>query len=428
MILSFIACLFADSIRVSGQLAKYNIIVTHKHPAYDELSETVLSVLNGDLNNSQKFNSSKGEADDAEHPAADTHFVAILHIQRPTPNNCVVQLQLKDPNRDKIVFQDQFTHDIKSPLIQGKFRYIAHKIAQKVLKATHGLDGMFNSQLVAVKRYGPKSYKLVLCDYDGYNEREIVQSPNMILDPKASKCGNLILFRTLNRAQGQRIWLYNLNTNRSRCLSDEIARAGGKNLFGKNISSANFGVTSQHIVFARSSNQTTNIYEFDTATRQVREATHRSKYYIKTCPIYADTHNLLYSSDEDGGEAVYTNHGKLNLNAGFMGRVQFSQPYLRDKRMVCSVRGREEGSGYTGIMYVEDFTNPDKVANARIIMTVPRPGFLEKPRLIGNFVLCRNCYGNNTSLMWIPADAQHNEAFVLKRPFLDADVLPHQLG
>ena len=427
MILSFFSLVFAEGIRVAGQLAKYNIVVAYKDPAESntELGKTVISVLNTDLNNSQKFNSSIGEREDAETPSEGTHFVVLMKLNRIRPDHCVVQFQIKDPNRNKVVFEDQFAQDLQTPLVKGKFRYIAHQIAQKVLKATHGLEGMFNAELVAVKRVGARAYKLVICDYDGYNEREIVQSPNMIIDPKVSKCGQLVLFRTLNRAQGQKIWMYNLNTNRSRCISDAIRKASGKNVFGKNISSSDFGLTSQHVIFARSSGQTTNIYEYDLATRQVREVTIRVRYNIQTCPIYANAHTIFYSSDVGGTEAIYCNGSSFNLNAGFMGRVNFSQPYTHGKKFVCSVRGREEGSGYTGIICVDDFTNPDKVANARVIITIPRPGFLEKPRLFGDFVLCRNTYGNSKTLMWVPADAQHNEAFVLRRGgFSEADVFP----
>lgn len=272
MIFSFLAFVFAEGIRVTGQLAKYNVIVAYKDPVElnTELGKTVIAVLNGDLNNCQKFNSSIGEFEDTESPSSETHFVVLLKLNRVTPDRCVVQFQIKDPNRNKVVFKDRFDHNLPSPLVKGKFRYIAHQIAQKVLKATHGLEGMFNTQLVAVKRTGPKAYKLVVCDYDGHNERDVVQSPNMIIDPKVSKCGRLILFRTLNRAQGQKIWIYNLNTNRSVCVSDAIRKASGRNVFGKNISSADFGLTSQHVIFARSSGQTTNIYEYDLATRQVR--------------------------------------------------------------------------------------------------------------------------------------------------------------
>ena len=344
MILSFFSLVFAEGIRVAGQLAKYNIVVAYKDPAESntELGKTVISVLNTDLNNSQKFNSSIGEREDAETPSEGTHFVVLMKLNRIRPDHCVVQFQIKDPNRNKVVFEDQFAQDLQTPLVKGKFRYIAHQIAQKVLKATHGLEGMFNAELVAVKRVGARAYKLVICDYDGYNEREIVQSPNMIIDPKVSKCGQLVLFRTLNRAQGQKIWMYNLNTNRSRCISDAIRKASGKNVFGKNISSSDFGLTSQHVIFARSSGQTTNIYEYDLATRQVREVTIRVRYNIQTCPIYANAHTIFYSSDVGGTEAIYCNGSSFNLNAGFMGRVNFSQPYTHGKKFVCSVRGREE--------------------------------------------------------------------------------------
>lgn len=427
MIFSFFSLIFAEGIRVAGQLAKYNIIVAYKDPAEQntELGKTVISVLNGDLNNCQKFNSSIGECADAETPSGETHFVVLIKLNRVRPDHCVVQFKIRDPNRNKVVFVGKFAQDLETPLVKGKFRYVAHQIAQKVLEATHGLQGMFKTELVAVKKVGPKAYKMVICDYDGHNEREIVRSPNMIIDPKVSKCGQLVLFRTLNRAQGQKIWIYNLNKDRSRCISDELKRIGGKNVFGKNISSADFGLTSQHVIFARSSGQTTNIYEYDLATRQVREVTRRVKYNIQTCPIYANPHTIFYSSDVSGIEAIYCNGSAFNLNAGFMGRVNFSQPYIHGKKFVCSARGREEGSGYTGIICVDDFTNPEKVANARVIITIPRPGFLEKPRLSGDFVLCRNTYGNAKTLMWVPTDAQHNEAFVLKRGnFLEADVFP----
>ena len=427
MLLAFFGLIIAEGIRVAGQLAKYNIILAYKDRAETntELGKVVISVLNNDLNNSQKFNSSVGECEDAQSPSSETHFIVLIKLNRVRPDQCVVQFQIRDPNRNKVVYEDHFTQDLQTPLVQGKFRYIAHQIAQKVLKATHGLTGMFMTELAAVKKIGPRSYKLVICDYDGHNEHEIVRSPNMIIDPKVSKCGQHILFRTLNKAEGQKIWMYHINMNRTQCVSDAIKRATGKDIFGRNISSSDFGLTSQHVIFARSSRQTTNIYEYDLATRQVREVTRRIRYNIQTCPIYADAHTILYSSDISGKEAIYCNGNLLDLNAGFMGSVNFSQPFVRGKKFVCSIRGREEGTGYTGILCVDDFTNPEKVANARVIMTIPRPGFLEKPRLFGDFVLCRNTSGVTRTLMWIPADAQHNEAFVLKRGgFMEADVFP----
>ena len=387
-----------------------------------------MKVLSEDLNNCLKFHSQIVVSDEEAHPYGQTHFIVELDVFRPTPDEYHVSILLKDPNRKKIVLQDTFIHKIHPPFSLDKTRAIAHTIAQKVLKSTHGLEGMFTCKIAGVKKLSRTSYYLCIADYDGYNPHILVRSANIILDPKCSPCGRYIMFRTLNRRYGQKIWVYNLQTNSSRCITDEVSKLRHHNIFGRNISSANFGLTPQQIIFARSGGQSTNIYKYDLASKRLSHETDKIKYAIQTCPVVSSYGDMLFTSDADGAESVYVKQDgytkRLDLKASFMGRVCFSQPSTCGNKLVCSIRGKDEGSGYTGILFVDDYKDANKVNSARVITTVPKPGFIEHPKLKGNFVLCQNTYSNHVNLMWVPADAQNNEAYVIPHSFIEADIFP----
>ena len=214
------------------------------------------------------------------------------------------------------------------PADQGALQPASHRVADAIYERILGVPGAFATRIAYVAVQGPptaRSYRLVVADADGANERIVFSSPEPIMSPAWSRDGRSLAYVSFHSGLPA-IYLQTLKTG-------EQVRVSARS--GINSAPAWSPDGDQLAVALSRRDGNVDIYLLSLATQELRRLTDDPS--IDTEPAWSpDGRSLYFTSDRSGAPQVY----HLGLSAGGRPRrITFEGSYNARPRV--SPDGRE---------------------------------------------------------------------------------------
>lgn len=226
---------------------------------------------------------------------------------------------------------------------KGKWRRLAHMIADEVYKRATGEDGYFNSMVAYIDETpGVKHHKvrkLCIMDHDGTNPRALTRGENLVLTPRFSPNNRDIAYLSFENKNPQ-VYVFNLET-------------GKHSLLGKfeGMSFApRFSPDGSQIVMSLTKGGSSAIYCMDVASKKLTNLTPHE--LIDTSPCFGpDGKQIVFTSDRGGVEQLYV----MDSNGGNVHRISFgggkySQPVWSPRGDLIAFTKQLNGRFYIGVM------------------------------------------------------------------------------
>lgn len=173
-----------------------------------------------------------------------------------------------------------------------QIRRIAHAIADDVVKALTGEDGIAQSRIAFISnRTGHK--EVYICDYDGFNVQRITAKKSISFTPDWSPDGFKLTFTSYTGGNSV-LYLYDIMKNQLDILSG---------FQGLNIA-ASWSPDGRKVAYVMSKDGNSEIYVMDVRTKSTERLTHN--YAIDTSPCWsANGLNIAFCSDRSGTPQIY---------------------------------------------------------------------------------------------------------------------------
>lgn len=226
--------------------------------------------------------------------------------------------------------------DARSSVIEGsQFRQYAHRISDVFYEVMTGERGAFMTRIayVTVNYDEDKPYKLVVADYDGYNEKVLLRSPEPLMSPSWSPDGNKLAYVSFENKTPE-IFTQDIYTTRR----EKLTSFRGIN------SSPVWSPDGTQMAMVLSKDGNPEVYVMDVASKRLRRIT--DHHAIDTEPSWSpDGKTLIFTSERGGRPQLYS----VNLSSGQVRRVTFDGEqnmggtYTPDGRQVVLVN-RTQGN------------------------------------------------------------------------------------
>jgi len=293
-----------------------------------ELDTQIDLVVAADLNASGKFESIEAaafmsmpsrpeEVRFKDWRFVDAEVLVIGEVWKLDKDKYEVQFHIYDVAREQQIGTGKRIPNLR----ERDLRTVAHIISDSVYQAFTGRPGAFHSRIAYIKRseieHQRYRYRLIVADWDGYNEKELFASWQPLLSPSWSPDSKKIAFVSFT-PKGPVVKVIDRLTGRH----ETIASYKGVN------SAPAWSPDGTKIAYATSKNGSPDVYIYDVATKQHERVT--THYAIDTEPAWSpDGKSLLFTSSRTGKAQIYTHvigsdsstratfEGKDNANASY---------------------------------------------------------------------------------------------------------------
>ncbi len=210
-----------------------------------------------------------------------------------------------------LVETNSYLLDSRETVISAdEFRSYSHRISDIVYEKLTGERGAFRTKIayVLVNRDEPKfKYRLMMSDFDGFNEIMLLRSPEPLMSPTWSPDGTKIAYASFENKR-QQIYIQDIYTQKRERLSS----------FQGINSAPKFSPDGKSLALVLSKDGNPDIYTMDLTTKKVKRITRNRA--IDTEPNWSpDSKNLLFTSERGGKPQIY----QVNLDSRRIRRVTF---------------------------------------------------------------------------------------------------------
>ncbi|WP_299005849.1 Tol-Pal system beta propeller repeat protein TolB [uncultured Shewanella sp.] len=206
--------------------------------------------------------------------------------------------------------KNDFILDSREAVISdAQFRQYAHRISDIVYEQLTGIKGAFLTRIayVVVKHGDKYPYRLMIADYDGYNEQMLLRSPEPLMSPSWSPDGRQLAYVSFENKKSE---IY---------IQDIYTQARTKVTSYPNINGAPaFSPDGKKLAITLSKDGQPDIYIIDIATKALSRVTNH--YAIDTeAKWFPDGKSLLFTSERGGRPQLY----RVYLDTGKVSRLTF---------------------------------------------------------------------------------------------------------
>ncbi|GGA76370.1 protein TolB [Neiella marina] len=209
-----------------------------------------------------------------------------------------------------IISSQSFILDGRRSVVKGaQLRQYAHRISDIIYERLTGERGAFLTRIayVVVDRDDSHPYKLMVADYDGYNELNLLRSTKPLMSPAWSPDGRQLAYVSFEKHKAQ-LYIQDLYTGQRRLLTDFPGINGAPR----------FSPDGKRMAMVLSKDGNPDIYVMDIASGQLKRVT-RSRS-IDTEPYWTpDGSSLVFTSERGGNAQLY----RVELASGKIKRLTF---------------------------------------------------------------------------------------------------------
>ena len=190
-----------------------------------------------------------------------------------------------------------------------EFRQYGHRISDIVYEKLTGERGAFRTRIayVLVNRDREYTHRLMVADYDGFNETEILRSKEPLMSPSWSPDGTKLAYASFENKR-QQIFIQDIYTQK---------RTNVSNFPGIN-SAPRWSHDGKKLALVLSKDGNPDVYVLTLATKQLKRITRNRA--IDTEPSWgSDDKSLIFTSERGGKPQIY----RVNLVTGRINRLTF---------------------------------------------------------------------------------------------------------
>ncbi|MBL6735154.1 MAG: Tol-Pal system protein TolB [Shewanellaceae bacterium] len=177
-------------------------------------------------------------------------------------------------------------------------RQYAHRLSDLIFEKLTGMRGAFLTRIAYISVHHKQAYpyRLMVADYDGYNEQLLLRSKEPLMSPAWSPDGRRIAYVTFENRRSE-VYIQDLYTQQREKI------AGFEGINGAPVFSPN----GQSLALSLSKDGNSEIYTIDIQSKRLRRITHH--YAIDTEPNWAaDGQSIIFTSERGGQPQIYQIH------------------------------------------------------------------------------------------------------------------------